>query len=98
MNAGRDGVGEGVCGDDLAGRGVDDDAMGLHQLQAPGRQKMIRRRRMRTVDGDEVHMSQHLVQAFPIGGFEPFLDLIVDLVSVVVMARQPEPPGGPLAG
>ena len=54
--AGLQHLGQGVFVDDLAARGVDDDGMGLQQLQTPSRQKVVGRRRMRTIDRNEVHM------------------------------------------
>ena len=64
-----------VLVDHLAARGVDDVGLGPDELEPPRRQQMIGRRRVRAIDRDDVHAHQHLVEAFPIGGVEFFLDL-----------------------
>ena len=61
--------------DDLAARGVDDIGFRPHQLEPARREQMIGRRRVRAIDRDDVHARQHLVEAFPIGRVELFLDL-----------------------
>ena len=51
---------------------------------------MIGRRRVRAIDRDDVHAHQHLVEAFPIGGVELFLDVRRDPAAIVVVDLQPE--------
>src|SRR5215469_13037541 len=43
---------------------------------------------MRAVDRDDVHMREHLVEAFPVCRFEGALDVFGDRTAVVVMHRE----------
>ena len=59
---------------------------------------MIGRGRMRAVDGDNVHTRQHLVEAVPIGGLEPLLDVRRDAAAIVIMDLKAEGLGAPCHG
>ena len=58
------------------------------ELQAPRREQVIRRRRMRAVDGHDVHARQHLVEALPIGRLEFLLERRRDPLAVVIVDLQ----------
>ena len=45
---------------------------------------------MRAIDRDDVHPGQHLVEAIPIRGLEPALDLLGETLAIVVVNLQPE--------
>src|SRR5260370_23386227 len=51
---------------------------------------MKRRRRVRTIDGDDVHAGEHLVETLPISSGELLLDLARNATPIVVMDLQPE--------
>ncbi len=51
---------------------------------------MIGRRRMRAVDGDDIHARQHLVETVPIGRLERLLDVRSHPPPVVIVDLQPE--------
>jgi len=91
-------AGQGILVDHLAARGVHDDGFLLHQFQAPRREQVIGGRRVRAIDRDDVHARQHLVKAFPVGGFEFLLDLRVHRLAVVIVDLQPEGLGPPCHG
>src|SRR5258706_14981435 len=54
---------------------------------------MKRRRRVRTIDGDDVHAGEHLVETLPISSGELLLDLGRNATPIVVMDLQPEGAG-----
>src|SRR3974390_450283 len=76
--------------DHLTARRIYDVSLRPQQLEAARRQKVIGRRRMRTVDRDDVHTGKHLVEALPISGVELFLDSRRHPAAVVVMDLQTE--------
>ncbi len=76
--------------DDLTACGVHEIGGRLQELQPPRRKKVIGRRRMRAVDRDDVHPRQHLIEAFPVGGLQLFLDLFLDTTAVVIVNLQAE--------
>src|SRR5215510_5709267 len=51
---------------------------------------MIGGGRVRTVDRDDVHAHQHLVEALPVGGVELFLDARRDTAAIVIVDLQAE--------
>src|SRR5215471_9114148 len=51
---------------------------------------MIGGRRVRTIDRDDVHAGQHLVEAFPIGCLELAFDLRYYAAAVMIMNLQAE--------
>ena len=79
-----------VLVDHLAARGVDDIGRRLQQLQPPRRQQVVRRRRVRAVDGDDVDPRQHLVEALPVGRLQLLLHLLGDAAAVVIVDLQAE--------
>ena len=85
-----DHAGERVLVDHLAARRVDDIGRRLHQREPPRREQMIGRRRMRAVDGDDVHAGEHLVEAVPIGCLERLLDLRRHAPAIVIVDLQAE--------
>ena len=60
----------------------------LHQVDAAGIHQVERRRRVRTIDGHNVHAGQHLVQTVPIGRFQQLLDTRADRFAVVIVNLQ----------
>ena len=88
--------GQGVLVDHLAARGVHHHGRGFEQFQPPRVHQVIGRGRMRTVDRDDIHPRDHLVEAFPEGGLMLFLDLGAQAAAVVIVdlhAEGPRPPG-----
>ncbi len=79
-----------VLVDDLAARRVDDVGRRLQQLQAPRREQVKGRRRVRAVDRHDVHAHQHLVEALPIGRLQLLLQLGRDALAVVIVDLQAE--------
>src|SRR5512132_1636685 len=56
--------------DHLAPRGVDDDRIRPHQLEAARGEQMEARGGVRAVDADDVHPRHHLIEAVPVGRLE----------------------------
>ena len=59
--------------------------MGLEQIQTLFVQQMMGFTGMGTVNGNEVHMGQHLIQAFPVGRLQFGFDLLVQTPPVMVV-------------
>src|SRR3984893_19358226 len=51
---------------------------------------MIGRGRMRTIDRNDVHAGEHLIERFPVGRFECFLDRGGDGAPVMIVDLQAE--------
>src|SRR5215469_13509613 len=79
-----------VLVDHLAARGIDDKGFRTDQLEPPRRKQMIRRRRVRAIDGNDIHAREHLIEALPIGSVQFFLDLRRDPAAVVIVDFQTE--------
>src|SRR6516162_11893214 len=56
---------------------------------------MVSRRSVRTIDRHDVHACEHLVEAFPIGGVDFFLDLWRHLSTIMIVDLQTEGAGAP---
>src|SRR6266508_1774441 len=65
---------ERVLVDHITARRVDDVSVRTDELESARRQKMIGAGRVRTIDGNNVHPRQHLVETIPIGGADLFFD------------------------
>ena len=68
--------------------------LGAEQLQAACRKQVVGGRRVGTIDRNDIHAGDHLVERVPIGGFEVFLDVDREAAAVVVVDREAERPGG----
>ena len=75
---------------DLTARRVHEIRGRLHQSDAAGRKQVKGCRRRRAIDRDNIHASQHLIEAVPVGRFQLFLNLCADALAVVIMDRQTE--------
>src|SRR5215813_14322884 len=51
---------------------------------------MVSRRSVRTIDRHDVHACKHLIEAFPIGGVDFFLDPRRHLSTIVIVDLQTE--------
>src|ERR1700733_2013275 len=76
--------------DHLAARGIDDIGVRANELEAACRKQMVRRRRVRTIDRDDVHAREHLVEAFPVRRVQLLLDLRRDAAAIVIVNLQSE--------
>ncbi len=72
--AGNQGIRQRFFVDQIAARGVDDKGMGLQFGQALAVQDIVGLLGCRSVQGDNVHVLQHVVQVRPIGGLQLVLD------------------------
>ena len=69
-------AGQGIFIDHFSARGIHNDRIRLHQFQAACIHQMKRRRRMRTINRDNIHPRHHLIEALPIGRLDFLLYLI----------------------
>ena len=93
--AGRQHPGQRVLVHHLPAGGVHQISRLLHQLQPTRGQQMERRRRMRRMDGDDVHPRQHLVQALPMAGAKRLLLHLAKPLTVIIVNVEPEGLGAP---
>src|SRR5579871_183820 len=63
------------------------------QLEPPGREQVIGRRRVWTIHRDDVHAGEHLIEALPVIGIELFLDARRKPAAVVIVDLQTEGAG-----
>src|SRR6516165_3057774 len=79
-----------VLVDHLAARGIDDKGFRTDQLEPPRRKQMIRRRRVRAIDRDDVHAGEHLIEALPVRGVQFLFDRRGDATAIVIVDFQAE--------
>ena len=73
--------------DDLATRRVDEDRVRLQEPQPPRGKQVKSCRCVRTIDRDDVHVGEHLVETLPIGRLERALDVLRHRAPVVIVDR-----------